>query len=256
MTKINKLGKSTFVIAILSFLLVAVLAFGGTYAYFSAQAKAVDGTITTGHLRVGRITAAADTALKDQNFKLNIDGKIAQPNQVILDDTFGVEVDSNINYYARVKFTVKVEVPTDHEHKLPTGCADAITNAIDALTITPDSDWVPGDHQNEADKAKESSLYYYLVDPITQATAEAPDVAFTAKIQVASKLGLATEGSADGCEYWMDVPVTISLQFEVLQADYLNDGTTAGGKFTAVEGKTVGQVAEAAWTKALTGVEA
>ena len=58
MSKINKLGKSTFVIAILSFLLVAVLAFGGTYAYFS-DSKTATGSFVTGTIKVSDLDATA-----------------------------------------------------------------------------------------------------------------------------------------------------------------------------------------------------
>lgn len=79
MTKINKLGKSTFVIAILSFLLVAVLAFGGTYAYFSAQSKTATGSIDLGNLTVGEVTGDAISSNA-----ITFDTTVAQPNQQIL----------------------------------------------------------------------------------------------------------------------------------------------------------------------------
>jgi predicted ribosomally synthesized peptide with SipW-like signal peptide len=60
MTKINKLGKSTFVIAILSFVLVAVLAFGGTYAYFSATAEAGGTNVTLGTITLTDTTTKAE----------------------------------------------------------------------------------------------------------------------------------------------------------------------------------------------------
>lgn len=66
MTKINKLGKSTFVIAILSFLLVAVLAFGGTYAYFSEKTDTIGASFVTGTVKLDFTAPASIVAENDK----------------------------------------------------------------------------------------------------------------------------------------------------------------------------------------------
>lgn len=125
MTKINKLGKSTFVIAILSFILVAVLAFGGTYAYFSSVSGRAAGKVTTGHLTLA--VSEDDAAVSQINGYTIASNKIVQPGQRLvgagnkdedgnwtLNETseegadVNATVTSNINYYLRVKFDVKV----------------------------------------------------------------------------------------------------------------------------------------------------
>lgn len=60
MTKYSKITKSSFAILALSLILVAVLAFGGTYAYFTAKATK-NGTITMGKLGLGDITLTVQT---------------------------------------------------------------------------------------------------------------------------------------------------------------------------------------------------
>lgn len=60
MTKYKKLTRSTFAIIALSLVLVAVLAFGGTYAYFTAKKDATD-SITMGTLGLSEITLTAQT---------------------------------------------------------------------------------------------------------------------------------------------------------------------------------------------------
>lgn len=60
MTKYKKLTKSAFAIVALSLILVAVLAFGGTYAYFSAKETA-NGTITMGTLGLAELTLTVET---------------------------------------------------------------------------------------------------------------------------------------------------------------------------------------------------
>ena len=54
MTKLKskKMTKSTFAIIIMAIAMVAMLAFGGTYAYFTAQAKEVESEITMGHVHL------------------------------------------------------------------------------------------------------------------------------------------------------------------------------------------------------------
>lgn len=271
MTKINKLGKSTFVIAILSFLLVAVLAFGGTYAYFSAQAKTVGGTITTGHLRIpGVITS---NSINAETAALKIDDAIAQPNQNIVNDTFSVAVNSNIAYYTRVKFTVSVEVAdghTNHVSKDADGntitCMDTFTSALQALTIgtngnveTDNSGWLAGADSAATGSATSASTskYFYKLKatrptPGTDNAAVDSTETFKVVVKVNPQVGTTT-GSAAGCDYWMDAEITISISFEVLQADYLN--ASEGDAATAVE-FTTGEQAETAWTKALTGAQA
>lgn len=73
MTKYSKITKSSFAIIALSLILVAVLAFGGTYAYFSDKAEAT-GTATAGvmGLSLGSTTLTlADTSIVP-NQKVNI----------------------------------------------------------------------------------------------------------------------------------------------------------------------------------------
>ena len=60
MTKYKKLTRSSFVIVALCLALVGILAFGGTYAYFSAKAEK-SGTITMGTLGLSEITLSLST---------------------------------------------------------------------------------------------------------------------------------------------------------------------------------------------------
>lgn len=257
MTKINKLGKSTFVIAILAFLLVAVLAFGGTYAYFSDAADKVSGSITMGHLEISDVTGdALDDTVKT---KIVFDSTVAQPNQVILNDTFSAKVKGNIKYYTRVKLTVLVETKEGHKHAADDAksCNDYFENAFDAFSYTINDDdktaWDIGDDNipelgtdnQPIATTKVSSKYYYKLTPQT-ATAGGVTENFKIKIQAKDLLGN-WNGTAEGCDYWMDATITISLTFEVLQADYLTsgDGNVEGEEFDS------GSEAEDAWTTAL-----
>lgn len=234
MTKINKLGKSTFVIAILSFLLVAVLAFGGTYAYFSAQSKTATGSIDLGNLTVGEVTGDAISSNA-----ITFDTTVAQPNQQILtNEAISVTVTSNIAYYTRVKFDVEVTPEVGHEHlaETPDDCNDYFATAIEALTVTTtNAGW---DQNGE---------YFYKLAPTAHDSGDKTEE-FVVSIQAKPILGN-FDGTANGCTYWQDATITISISFEVIQADYLVNGATTGAKFDNAT------LAAAAWTTALTGAQ-
>ena len=64
MTKSKKMKKSTFAIVIMSILMVAMLAFGGTYAYFTASATGSSKSVKMGHVIIetdGEITSTYNT---------------------------------------------------------------------------------------------------------------------------------------------------------------------------------------------------
>ena len=256
MSKINKLGKSTFVIAILSFLLVAVLAFGGTYAYFSAQTSAT-GSITTGHLtiNVGENTTAALTAKS----------VVAQPNQVIFNETVKTEVLSNISYYTRVRFAIEIsDATTDHnDTEGQEDCYDRFEeNFTEIFTIKitdgteDDADVIGGVSGSglawevEDDTAidyTQEVVFYQLAPTVKEDKLDKTTNVekFTYSIQVEDWVGLAHAGSADGCTYWMDRTVTVTVFVEVLQADYLGDDQVA-------DAFANGAKAAEAWEDALT----
>ena len=261
MTKINKLGKSSFAIAILSFILVAVLTFGGTYAYFSDRADAVNGDITTGHLNITLVKGTGESN------KLKAEGTIAQPNEVIFrNETVTTTVKSNIAYFTRVRFRVTIDTPThehhDNESTEHPNCNDIVANNADILKIifkdggvsgSTGTKWQTKDTDADAEggalKDGEDMIYYQLAptiadhatnDKYNDEDGEGTET-FTFTIQVKDWVGnngdkgtkvdettgetVPVDNRAEGCDYWMDVKITVQVIVEVLQADFLlNDG--------------------------------
>ena len=208
MTKINKLGKSTFVIAILSFLLVAVLAFGGTYAYFSDNA-AVKGTATMGTLTMKLKDGTNDAA------DFTISGYV-QPNQDIMSGK-SLTIDATgttIEYFVRVK--VDATVATAGEHASQCGEPE------DILLESLGEDWT----------YDETTKYYYLEDSETAANAkkcaaaEATNV--TPVVKIDPKVG------NKGCTAYMGKTITVNITVEVLQANYLGTNATGAVTITAL----------------------
>ena len=251
MTKINKLGKSTFVIAILSFILVAVLAFGGTYAYFSATTKADSASITLGHLKISDHTKFNQTAIEAIG--------IAVPNQPIIDDTNGaitVTVDSNINYFIRAKLTYDYELHTAGCDKTTVGgtstcaCADA---GIELLLITPgtsvdpldpakdtatagswiagltqaeadieNADWAEGQYKYVADVEGNSTGWYYYNKMWTPGTETGTDTGIFNRLHTFTiDARVNPETGKKSSQHFMDAVITITVHFEVIQADFI-----------------------------------
>lgn len=243
MSKINKLGKSTFVIAILSFILVAVLAFGGTYAYFSASDSAVTGSVNTGILTM----TLTDDKDVDKNV-VTLSGTVV-PNQQIMDETFTINVEGNIKYFVRATYSVKVTPATNAAgHKNGSDCVDNVTNDLDILNMgdTTTTNWteaaVAKEVEGQGTQQVNTGVYYYVgtdgkvaaLDP----TAEGyTNLTYTVDAKVHAWVG---QGE---CTHYQNAKIEITLSFEVIQADYLGNAT-AETTYTPAE-------LHAAWEAAL-----
>ena len=98
-TKSKKMTKSTFAIIIMAVVMVAMLAFGGTYAYFTATASQKTGEITTGHVKLSADGEGATiTNIKDD----------VLPGDALFgsDLTLTVDVTGDQGAYVAIKFTI------------------------------------------------------------------------------------------------------------------------------------------------------
>lgn len=210
MSKINKLGKSTFVIAILSLILVAVLSFGGTYAYFSAKSGPVSGDITMGTLSLAfKDGTSAVTELSDI--------EIAQPNQEILDKTYTLDLSaSTIKSYVRVKITAEL-TGVDYTTNTPSG--DSHITAATIFTITTNSGWF-----------RHTDGYLYMG---TAADAAASTVAAAGTQTLDVNIRVNKEVGEDGSTFFMGKTGTYTITVEAIQADYV-DGVTSTTTISAL----------------------
>lgn len=210
MTKYSKIKKSTFAIIALSLILVAILSFGGTYAYFSASADA-KGTVNIGTLKVSF----------DGGTSLSLENKIVVPNQDILQgQTFKLKFDeTNIKFYLRIRVDAQIK---DEEISPGTG-EPAVSECID-LTGFGDKFRVSTGH-----------TYYYVGD--VSEPGQDPD-------PKAKPIDLTNGGTTDfesltigitlnkdvgkgGSTAYMGKTITITITVEVLQADYLESTSAA-----------------------------
>ena len=241
MTKINKVGKSTFVIAILSFLLVAVLAFGGTYAYFSAKTEPAGGKITMGALYVylkddKSALLSGDTALGEIT--------IAQPNQEILKATYTVDMKktasenkSTVSAFVRVKITAELNLAMNTAKTAYTGNTGGDSHITPAtiFAITSNSkNW----YYNAAD-----GYTYYVADKKDGASSKAAELTDSAELPVSIIVN--KDVGDDGSTFFMGAKGTFAIVVEAIQADYLDSSDKTEG---AAASYTVTEIA-AKWAK-------
>ncbi len=173
MTKIKskKMTKSTFAIIIMAIIMVAMLAFGGTYAYFTATASDKSATFTTGSVK---LTSTGD-------FATITAGKGLMPGDYIIGDkdsaaadpaaSVTVDTTDKLGNYVAVKFTLAAtkadtdSTPFTDEELTATG-----------LKVVPDAaTWIEIDATNNiyaykgdgsAAKAVENGTYAILTSGI------------------------------------------------------------------------------------------
>lgn len=238
MSKINKLGKSTFVVAILSFLLVAVLAFGGTYAYFSATAGATQaGDLTVGTLSLDLKNKAGDSVTTMGN------AQIAQPGQYLIGsktwdasanegkgawvenkETYTFDLTgTNINSYIRIKISATLTnhgpnaTDTNEDSKVTyadnKGGDKAIASDADLFQFSALSGWVKvGEWYYQGTADSDTALK-------VASGAESPEIALT--VQVNPLVG------EDRSTFFMGATATWIIQAEAIQADYVESVLSA-----------------------------
>lgn len=228
MTKSKKMKKSTFAIVIMAILMVAMLAFGGTYAYFTASVTAKNAGFTTGKVMItGESTI---TATKE---------KIVPGDKVFEEDTAITYTNgSNVNtfVYATLTFTYTGDIYDGDDTK--TVLEDQTVTLTDpqileafgsasALTSMLNANWVPGTGVYML-KGTDGSLIVSGDDYKSGvAFIEVTDTKnLTFSVDRHFKDGQFIPANADADELvWEDATVTITVEVKQIQAE--NIGATA-----------------------------
>lgn len=222
MTKINKSSKSTFIIALLAFLLVSVLVFGSTYAYFTAKSNSVGGTMTTGtlhiYLRDGTDILEGDNVLGDIGTVL--------PGQTIHEAEYTIDmqaatnlndedlVDSTISAFVRVKVVAALDeeaCPLDATGKTyeNNNGGDSHLTPETIFEITSDStEWIAYD-----------GYLYYVEDNSNNENSTILELTDTATLPIAITVN--KDVGNGGSTYFMGVAGSFVISVEAIQADYL-----------------------------------
>lgn len=209
MTKYSKIKKSSFAVLALSLILVAVLAFGGTYAYFSANASA-SGTVTMGTLTLN----IEDADTQTEGVQLSVTTDKVVPNQpVITEGTTISYAGTDIDFFIRGSFTVTV---TGYDADGQLGTNEPAHTSADFYSATGLENWVKAADNN----------YYYVGAANKAATDKAVAVtSATAPTSFISELKLSKYIGNGGSTYYMGATVTITMNIEVIQANYLESIT-------------------------------
>ena len=209
MTKYKKLTKSAFAIVALSLILVAVLAFGGTYAYFSANTGAKSGNLTMGTLALTLTDGSSEVTVLE-----NI--TVAQPGQYIVGTkatpkTYTLAMgDTNIASYVRVKITAELTDVTYTENTQ----GDSSINATNFFSIVAGEGWYLHDgwlYQTAGDNASAT---------VNKLAAEAADPTIDVTVSINPIVG------KDGSTFFMGKTGTYTITAQAIQADYLNGTDT------------------------------
>ena len=195
--KSKKMTKSTFAIIIMGIIMVAMLAFGGTFAYFTATANQSGATIVTGKLSMNVTT----------NVETVIDADLV-PNQqvnmtaVSLADAFG---DTNTIGALRAKVTIKAAT------------SNTTAQAKDTFDVsgTAPAGWTMETTTVSGNDIVIVLYYGKAFKAGVNAPTELPKIPVTMK------------STLDGADY-MGKTFDVSIAFDYVQAEYLESSTTVG----------------------------
>ncbi|MBE5741619.1 MAG: hypothetical protein E7351_03750 [Clostridiales bacterium] len=193
--KSKKMTKSTFAIIIMAIAMVAMLAFGGTYAYFTATATAQEsGTVTLGTVKL--TSSAATTFITDVT---------AMPGDTILEGGVTLSVDGSTattGDWVAVKVTVggtatanliTVDLGEDWEetsdgsgiYVYNTKVTDSVTVLADGFELQATDNWTQGEAASD-----EGIMGKTITLTVNAASIQGENVDLaTAKTQLATKLG-------------------------------------------------------------------
>ena len=207
--KSKKMTKSTFAIIIMAIVMVAMLAFGGTYAYFTAKANVVGSTVTTGTLKLettGQVTFSTSGYLV--------------PNKIqALGDMSTVKATGTTVAAYRIKFAVTdvsgaaegVTVDDNFKSKITINILDGSDNSL-IKTDTTDAGWI-----------KDGTTGYFYYNR-TIAPEEHTVGGFTME-KIANKLVITLDAEADNT--YQGLTITYEIAIESVQAEYVGESATA-----------------------------
>ncbi len=192
MTKLKskKMTKSTLALIIMAVAMVAMLAFGGTYAYFTATATDITTSATTGTIHLTRGDVVTKT-----------NAKVVKGETVLGAVTYNV-ADTDVNTYVFV--TLTAEVSTGATFQSLFGADLAVSSGWEKLTAE-DNDYTDG------------IVYYQLYTAgATAATTDNGALPFLANALTVTASPEWVEGQQKPAE--MGASVTVTITGEAIQA--------------------------------------
>ena len=112
------MSKSTFAIIIMAVAMVAMLAFGGTFAYFTATASQASGSVTTGTVQLGANTMAtlvADNVVSGQQL-FGADSKVQVTSKSNVDTWVFITFSATMDGGTLVESLGEMDAIPQHKH--------------------------------------------------------------------------------------------------------------------------------------------
>ena len=218
-TKSKKMTKSTFAIIIMAVVMVAMLAFGGTYAYFTASTSAKSTNFTTGKV-----------VLTNSGAEISVISDKVVPGDTIISEAISYTNGSDVNTYIAVVMTVKKG----------TSSADAeevtdLSEISGAINLGVTASWQQCGTSTNVYIAKGTN---FAVSP-----SGAP-IAFTTGAVTFNVDEHYTDGTSDLGSTWEGVYIEISFQAYQVQAEHAETAEDTALNVTAEDATNAEQV----WT--------
>ena len=201
--KSKKMTKSTFAIIIMAVVMVAMIAFGGTYAYFTATAE--DFTSTGAHTALIQLESGKTEAVQ-------VNAAHALPGEKVADVTVNLEDTSTRDTYVFALVSVKF------------GDGDVITD-LEAETCPVTVNMGTGWQTAGFDVNNTTGVFYLSRNNYKDGESDTAEIAadtFTFDADVTLKSTLSennAEGKADESLEFMDKDVTVTIVFAAIQSD-------------------------------------
>ncbi len=195
-TKSKKMTKSTFAIIIMAVVMVAMLAFGGTYAYFTASTSAKSTNFTTGKV-----------VLTNSGAEISVISDKVVPGDTIISEAISYTNGSDVNTYIAVVMTVKKGTNS--------GDAEEVTDLSEisgAINLGVTASW----------QQCETSTNVYIAKGANFAVSPSGDpIAFTTGAVTFNVDEHYTDGTSElGAGTWEGVYIEISFQAYQVQAEH------------------------------------
>lgn len=199
MTKYKKLTRSSFVIVALCLALVGILAFGGTYAYFSANASAT-----------GSVTAKTLKLEKKSELSISTTGKIV-PNQSVTYSLAAEDIKLTGETISVLRITLSDVTVT------PASTGTTLDKGLVTVSVTGnvDSEW-----------GKYSDGNYYYLKTVTGEM----DLS-----SILTSVGVKLDSSANND--WQGATISYGFTVQAVQYEYVGSNTaiTSGTKVAATD---------------------
>ena len=202
MTKAKKkMTKSTFVIIIMAVAMVAMLAFGGTFAYFTATAKQDSAEITTGYVKLNSNGGLASIQLTN----VMPGDKLVAANGIALT----VDTSEAKGNYVAIKFTITAVAEDDS----PIDVSDLGLNA-DSILASGGEGWYKADADN--------NIYIYGTNETT-AVAKKGQVIVNTSAFTFDATDNWTQESQYSDNKLMNATITITMNARSIQSSHVSD---------------------------------